>query len=83
VLLLDTRPDPHDIPIAVQQVHATRMQSIFWINELVETDAHGEPELQLQYLQIVDLEFFPRRDGRPGRIVWPHVSVNTLDKLSD
>ena len=29
------------------------------------------------------LDFFPRRDGLPGRIGWPHVSINTLTKVSD
>jgi hypothetical protein len=82
VLLLDTQPVPRDVPFVVQEASATRMQSIFWINELVEEDAVGAPKLQLQYLQVVDLEFFPRRDGRPGRIVWPHVSINTLEKVS-
>jgi hypothetical protein len=80
VLLLDT-----DRLARVPQVHranATRMQSIFWINELVERDAAGRSRLQLQYLQVVDLEFYPRRDGRPGRIGWPHVRLNTLEKVS-
>ena len=36
----------------------------------------------MQYLQIVMLDFFPRRDGLPGRIGWPHVSINTLTKES-
>jgi hypothetical protein len=31
----------------------------------------------------VMLDFFPRRDGLPGRIGWPHVSINTLTKVSD
>ncbi len=39
--------------------------------------------LQMQYLQVVMLDFFPRRDGLPGRISWPHVSINTLTKVSD
>lgn len=83
VLLLDTQPDPRDVPVVAQEPRATRMQSIFWLNELAEEDGNGDPKLQLQYLQVVDLEFFPRRDGRPGRIVWPHVSINTLDKVPD
>jgi len=30
------------------------------------------------------LDFFaPRRDGLPGKVQWPHISINTLDKLSD
>ena len=26
------------------------------------------------------LDFFARFDGGPGRIKWPHVSINTLEK---
>ena len=37
----------------------------------------------MQYVQVVMLDFFPRRDGLPGRISWPHVSINTLTKVSD
>ena len=29
------------------------------------------------------LDFFGRRDGQPGRIGWPHVSINTLQKVTD
>ena len=36
-----------------------------------------------EYAQIVELDFFPRFDGGPGRIKWPHVSINTMEKLSD
>ena len=71
-----------NIPFVVKQADAASMKSTFWINEL-EADGDGNVELQLQYLQIVMLEFFPRRDGLPGRISWPHVSINTLTKVSD
>lgn len=86
VLLLDTSAEPggiRNIPFVVKQANASRMKSTFWINELVEQDADGNPKLQLQYLQVVILDFFPRRDGLPGRIEWPHVSINTLEKVSD
>ena len=36
-----------------------------------------------QYLQIVMLELVLRRDGLPGRIEWPHVSIHTLTKASN
>ena len=79
MLLLDTSAEPggiRNIPFVVKQANASRMKSTFWINELVEQDAEGNPKLQLQYLQVVILEFFPRRDGLPGRIEWP-TSVST------
>jgi hypothetical protein len=28
------------------------------------------------------LHFFPRPDGAPGRIEWPHVSINTMEKVA-
>lgn len=62
----------HNIPFIVKQANAVSMKSTFWVHEL------ADGTLQLQYLQIVILDFFPRRDGLPGRIGWPHVSINTL-----
>jgi hypothetical protein len=71
-----------NIPFVVKQADAASLKSTFWINELAP-DGDGDVELQLQYLQIVMLDFFPRRDGLPGRIQWPHVSINTLTKVAD
>jgi hypothetical protein len=72
-----------NIPFIVKQANAVSMKSTFWIQELAETGENGLPKLRLQYLQIVILDFFPRRDGLPGVISWPHVSINTLEKVSD
>lgn len=69
-----------NIPFIVKQANAASMTSTFWIQELDEKDAHGTPKLRLQYLQVVLLDFFPRKDGLPGPIRWPHVSINTLEK---
>ena len=85
VIELDTSADPggiRNIPFVVKQANAVSMKSTFWINELEEKDEHGDPKLQLQYSQIVMLDFFDRFDGLPGRISWPHVSINTLEKKS-
>ena len=70
-----------NIPFIVKQANATEMKSTFWIQELVEKNGAGQPKLRLQYSQIVLLDFFPRRDGFPGLISWPHVSINTLEKV--
>ena len=35
-----------------------------------------------QGVQVVQLDFHPRADGGPGRIKWPHVSINTLEKVT-
>ncbi len=70
-----------NIPFVVRQANAAEMKSTFWIEELASED--DEPALRLQYSQIVLLDFFPRRDGFPGLIRWPHVSINTLEKVDD
>jgi len=70
-----------NIPFIVRQANATVMKSTFWIQELKEKDKSGKPKLRLQYSQLVMLDFFPRRDGLPGLIQWPHVSINTLEKV--
>ncbi len=59
------------------------MKSTFRIQELAEKDDSGNPKLRLQYSQVVLLDFFPRFDGAPGLIRWPHVSINTLEKVAD
>jgi hypothetical protein len=72
-----------NIPFIVRQANASSMKSTFWIEELAEQDDQGNPKLRLQYSQVVILDFFDRRDGLPGRILWPHVSINTLEKVSE
>lgn len=70
-----------NIPFIVRQANAADMKSTFWIQELAEMDVSGNPKLRLQYSQVVVLDFFPRRDGSPGLIRWPHVSINTMEKV--
>ena len=71
-----------NIPFVVKRADAASMKATFWIQELAP-EPDGLVVLQMQYLQVVMLDFFPRRDGLPGRISWPHVSINTLTKVSD
>ena len=73
----------NNIPFIVKQANASEMKSTFFIQELAETDEWGNPKLRMQYVQVVQLDFFGRFDGGPGRIKWPHVSINTLEKVSD
>lgn len=68
-------------PFIHKQANAAQMRSIFWIQELAKKDASGRSKMRLQYLQIIMLEFFPRDDGLPGLIAWPHVSLNTLTRI--
>lgn len=70
-----------NIPFVVRQADATEMQSTFWIQELAELDAEGNPKLRMQYSQTVMLDFFPQPSGN-RRIRWPHVSINTLEKIT-
>jgi hypothetical protein len=72
-----------NIQFVTKHANATTMKSTFWIEELVETTEAGAPRLRMQYLQVVMLEFFPRRDGVPGLIQWPHVSINTLEWIGE
>lgn len=74
-----------NIPFVVKQANAVTMRSTFWLQELDEPDPNrgGQNKLRLQYSQTIMLEFFPRNDGHPGLIQWPHVSINTLEKVSD
>lgn len=71
-----------NIPFIVRQAKPEAARSTFWIQELEELDGAGHPRLRLQYLQVVVLDFFsPRGDGLPGLARWPHVSINTLEKV--
>lgn len=69
-----------NIPFIVKHANATSMKCTFWIQEVLQDD--GTTKLRLQYSQVVMLDFFPRQDGLPGLIEWPHVSINTLEKVS-
>jgi hypothetical protein len=56
------------------------MDAIFWIETLV--DPHGNEFQQLQYSQRVMIDF-PISSNTPGQtITWPHISVNTLKRVS-
>lgn len=65
------------IPFIDSQTGTTRLQSWFWIIELAGKAASGAPAMRLQYLQLVNLDFFPRPDGT-GLLGWPHVCMNSL-----
>ena len=69
-----------NIPFIVKQANTASMTATFWIQELEEKDSDGSSKLRLQYSQVVMLDFFPRGDGLPGVIGWPHVSINTLER---
>jgi len=71
-----------NIPFVTKQANAAAMRSTFWIHELDTPKKGKEPKLVLQYLQTVLLDFHViRSDDMPGRIRWPHISINTLKKV--
>jgi len=72
-----------NIPFIVNQANAIEMDVTFWILELEERGGDGRPRLIMMYHQVVMLEFFPRTDGKPGLIKWPHVSINTMERIPD
>lgn len=71
----------NNIPFIKRQADASEMTATFWLQELEDLDENGKPKLRLQYTQTVMLDFFPRSDGE-GVIKWPHVSINTMEKIS-
>lgn len=73
-----------NIPFIERQADASAMRSTFWLMELDEPALGDLPgnRLLLAYSQFIDSEFFPRFDGKPGLIRWPHVSINMMEKVS-
>ena len=67
-------------PFLAKQAKVTELQSTFYIQELADLDKYGTPKLRLQYVQLVMLDFFQRSDGE-GLVRWPHISINTLEKV--
>ncbi|MCH9809527.1 MAG: hypothetical protein K0U74_17540 [Alphaproteobacteria bacterium] len=71
-----------NIPFVVRQADATAMNSTFLIYE-IEDSKSGMNRYFMQYAQNVILDFIGRPDGHPGRARWPHVSINTMERVSD
>ena len=77
-----------NVPFVKREANVTEMHATFWIMELEKTDSCADPEFVMQYSQTVYLEFFDSplesekdENGKPRRIRWPHVSINTLRKV--
>jgi len=76
-----------NISFIKREANVTEMHATFWVMELENDDPCADPEFVMQYSQTVYLEFFyspvdKDAEGRPRRIRWPHVSINTLRKVS-
>jgi hypothetical protein len=67
-------------PFIVKNAEASDMKATFWIQELAEKDKYGNPKLRLQYSQLVLLDFYLLIPDRE-KTRWPHVSINTLEKV--
>lgn len=78
-LILDTHPGGGIVntPFIVSQANSTQMRFVMWIEEF-DDSTEAAPHFQLQYAQKVLLEFFPSLDHPHHKILWPHISINTL-----
>jgi hypothetical protein len=63
------------LPFIQTNITTTSMAATFWIETL-----KGNPALQLQYTQTINLVFPPTGTAVP--VVWPHITVNTLTKVA-
>jgi hypothetical protein len=85
VLQVDSTRDHagiRNIPFIVRQANAAEMNSTFLIYE-IEDKATGRTRHFMQYVQNVILDFIGRPDGHPGRARWPHISINTMERVTD
>jgi len=71
-----------NIPFVVKEADATAMNSTFIIYEVLDSK-NGKSRFFMQYAQNVILDFIGRPDGHPGRARWPHISINTMERVSD
>ncbi|CAG9226348.1 conserved hypothetical protein [Paraburkholderia sabiae] len=73
-------PSIGNTPFIARQADTTAMNCTFAIYE-IEDSKTGILRYFLQYAQNVILDFINRPDGHPGRARWPHVSINTLERV--
>jgi hypothetical protein len=76
-----SNPSIGNTPFITRQADTTAMNATFIIYE-IEDSKSGQMRYFLQYAQNVILDFIGRPDGHPGRARWPHVSINTLERVS-
>jgi hypothetical protein len=80
---LDSNNQGHvtNIPFIAERAKTSRVNCDLWLETVKNSD--GSTTQQLQYSQVVNIDFSKKGGGVGGLITWPHVSVNTLTKLSD
>lgn len=72
----------HNIPFVVRQADAAAINATFNIYEVEDAET-GQTRYFLQYVQNVILDFINRIDGHPGKFRWPHVSINTMERVGN
>lgn len=71
-----------NIPFVARQADTTAINATFLIYE-IEDSKTGKMRYFMQYAQNVIMDFINRPDGHPGRARWPHVSINTMERVAD
>jgi len=77
-----SNPSIGNTPFIARQADTTAFNATFLIYEIEDKNT-GELRYFLQYAQTVMLDFINRPDGHPGRARWPHVSINTMERVRD
>ena len=77
-----SNPGTGNTPFIARQSDVTAMNATFVVYE-IEDAKSGATRYFLQYAQNVMLDFINRPDGHPGRAKWPHISINTLERVAD
>lgn len=75
-----SNPSIGNTPFITRQADTTAMNCTFNMYEIQDSKT-GTLRYFLQYAQLVLLDFINRPDGHPGRARWPHVSINTLERV--
>ncbi len=70
------------IPFVVREADTTAMNATFIVYEVQDAQTR-KLRYFMQYAQNVILDFIGRPDGHPGRARWPHVSINTMERVAD
>lgn len=71
-----------NIPFIRNNVDVPKMTCEFWLEEIL--DAKGGTEgWQLQYSQTIDIVFPPSTNPTGPKFIWPHIDINTMQKVSD
>jgi len=72
-----------NVPFIKNFANASRFVSIFWLEKMVNTKT-GQEFDQLQYTQIIDIDFHHKFSNDPEKakelITWPHITINTMVK---